>query len=107
MVYLIFLAAVVLVWLYFYIKSKRRTIEPFPEHWHALLEEHVLFYRNLLKKRQPEFRQRIMKFLAAGYIDGVETESTDLKKLLVACSAVIPVFGLKEWRYDNLSGVLL
>ena len=35
------------------------------------------------------------------------TEVTDLDRLLVAAGAVIPVFGFPEWRYYNLSEVLL
>lgn len=107
MVYVVFLGAIVLIWLFFYIKSRRRSAGPFPDHWEILLDQNVQFYRNLPKTRKPEFRQRIMQFLAEVYIDGVKTEVTDLDKLLVACSAVIPVFGFKEWHYNNLSGVLL
>lgn len=71
------------------------------------MEEHVRFYRNLPKEKQPEFRQRILQFLSEVYIDGVQIEITDLDKLLIASSAVIPVFGFKEWHYFNLTGVLL
>lgn len=34
-------------------------------------------------------------------------ELQELDKILIAASAVIPVFGFKEWHYTNLSGILL
>jgi len=88
-------------------KPKRATAQPFPPQWHELLLEHVNFYRKLTPQKQAEFQQRIMKFLSEVYIDAVETELTDLDKILIASSAVIPVFGFAEWRYNNLTGVLL
>ena len=49
----------------------------------------------------------MMVFLSEIYIDTVNTDLTDLDKVLIAASAVIPVFGFDEWHYNNLSGVLL
>ena len=48
-----------------------------------------------------------MQFLSEVYIDGVQLELEELDKILIAASAVIPVFGIKEWHYTNLSGILL
>ena len=48
-----------------------------------------------------------MQFLGEVYIDGVQFELQELDKVLIAASAVIPVFGFKEWHYTNLSGILL
>jgi len=88
-------------------KPKKAIAQPFPPHWHELLLEHVNFYRKLTPQMQAEFQRGIMKFLSEVYIDGVKTELTDLDKVLIASSAVIPVFGFEEWHYNNLSGVLL
>lgn len=107
MFFAIFLIAAVIAGFYFYKKSKPKTIKSFPAEWESLLQEHVRFYRNLPDERKPEFRQRILLFLGEVYIDGVGLEITDLDKLLISSSAVIPVFGFKEWHYHNLSGVLL
>ena len=87
--------------------TKRKTVQPFPKKWHDLLLENVLFYRNLNEENQLVFQKRIMQFLSEVYIDGVKFEVTDLDKILVASSAVIPVFGFKEWHYYNLSGIIL
>jgi Mlc titration factor MtfA (ptsG expression regulator) len=107
MIFVIFLVVAVIAGFYFYKSPKRSKVGSFLAEWEGLLQNHVRFYRELPKERQPEFRQRIMQFLSEVYIEGVQVEVTDLDKLLVACSAVIPVFGFKEWHYFNLSGVLL
>jgi Mlc titration factor MtfA (ptsG expression regulator) len=107
MYFIIFLAVAVVAGVYFYKSSKPKVVKTFPAEWESLLQEHVRFYRSLPKEKQPEFSQRILQFLGEVYVDGVDTEITDLDKLLIACSAVIPVFGFTEWHYFNLTGVLL
>ncbi|APU69732.1 hypothetical protein C723_1782 [Christiangramia flava JLT2011] len=69
--------------------------------------DNVLFYRNLSKDRQLIFQQKMMLFLSEVYIDTVKLELEELDKILIAASAVIPVFGFEEWHYTNLSGILL
>lgn len=88
-------------------KPKKAKAQPFPPQWHELLLEHVNFYRRLDAKQQRQFQQRVMQFLADVYIEGVQTELTDLDRILIAASAVIPVFGFDQWHYTNLTGVLL
>lgn len=107
MIYAIVLVVAVLAGFFLYKKPKKGVVEVFPKGWQELLQENVHFYRELPANRQPEFRQRMMQFLSKVYIEGVELEITDLDKILIASSAVIPVFGFKEWHYYNLSGVLL
>ncbi|WP_419197727.1 zinc-dependent peptidase [Maribacter cobaltidurans] len=93
----------------FYLISRigRKKVKPFPKHWHPLLMANVLFYQNLSGEKQVVFQQRMMQFLSEVYIDGVQLELQELDKILIATSAVIPVFGFEEWHYTNLSGILL
>ena len=108
MIYIILLAVILVAIGYVLVKKpKQAVVKPFPAEWHTLLLENVQFYRNLSAGKQVEFQKRIMLFLSEVYIEGVQLEITDLDKLLVASSAVIPVFGFNEWHYYNLSGVLL
>ena len=88
-------------------KLKRPKAEAFPEHWNALLEQHVKFYNDLKSREKKRFKKRIMLFLSEVHIEGVKTEIEDLDKILIASSAIIPVFGFKEWYYNNLSGVIV
>ena len=78
-----------------------------PEGYKNLLEEHVVFYQKLDNADKIRFEEKLKDFLGYIQITGVQTEVNDLDKLLVASSGVIPIFGFVEWRYYNLSEVLL
>ena len=105
--YFIFFGLLLFFGIFIFKKTRRQPIRPFPEYWHALLMENVLYYKNLSEVKQNVFQQRMMQFLSEVYIDGVQFELEELDKILIAASAVIPVFGFKEWHYTNLSGILL
>lgn len=107
MFYTIIFGLILLLIAYLISRIGRKKVKPFPTHWHSLLMEYVLFYRTLSKERQEVFQQRMMQFLSEVYIDGVQFELKELDTILVAASAIIPVFGFKEWRYTNLTGILL
>ncbi len=81
--------------------------KPFPEEWRKILEKRVLYYRNLEPERKKEFEERVKRFLAEKKIIGVDTEVTDTDKLLVAASAIIPVFNFPYFNYPNVREVLL
>lgn len=107
MAYILISVVILLFAIHFYRKAQRHSIKPFPERWHGLLLENVHYYSNLSQEKQKVFQQRMMQFLSEVYIDGVKLELEELDKILIAASAVIPVFGFKEWHYTNLSGILL
>ncbi len=76
-------------------------------NYRNLLDVHVNYYHKLNKRDSKKFEAMIANFLADVNIEGVGTEITDVDRLLVASSAVIPVFGLGDWRYNNLTNVIL
>ena len=78
-----------------------------PENFKDLLSENVAFYRSLSEADKIRFEEKIKDFLSYVTISGVNAEVDDLDKLLVACSAVIPIFGFDNWHYYNLRNVLL
>ncbi|WGH76105.1 zinc-dependent peptidase [Tenacibaculum tangerinum] len=78
-----------------------------PAHWYPLLEENVLFYKKLNTKDRLHFKKRIQSFLNSVEIVAVDFELEDLDILLVASSAVIPVFGFNNWMYPNLKEVII
>ena len=86
---------------------RRRQVRPLTVEQRSLLEEEVAFYRRLSKTDKKRFEQSIAQFLEEITITGVETEVTQADRLLVAASAVIPLFGFPGWRYRNLNEVLL
>lgn len=92
---------------YVFYKRNAKKAKPFPAHWHPMLLKEVEFYRNLEMKEQVRFQKRIMQFLNEVYIDGVDVEITELDQMLIASSAVIPVFAFEEWHYTTVTGIIL
>lgn len=78
-----------------------------PVSYKKILLENVAFYRSLSDKERISFEEKIKEFLGYVRITGVETTVEDADRLLVAASAVIPIFGFPEWKYYNLREVLL
>jgi Mlc titration factor MtfA (ptsG expression regulator) len=101
--------------LYFLVKKQKKdpaaTINKettrFPISWKAILEEKVEYYRSLPEDKKLLFEDDIIHFLNTVTFEGVETTVDITDKLLVASSAVIPVFGFPEWQYHFLKHVVL
>ena len=72
-----------------------------------ILRTQVAFYQNLTTTKKQIFEQKIAAFLATVKIEGVGVEVNPLDKILIASSAVIPIFGFSEWTYKNLGSVVL
>lgn len=72
-----------------------------------LLSEEVVFYQNLNNTEKINFEKRVTDFLEETKIEGIGTEITELDRVLIASSAIIPVFGFAGWKYKNLSNVIL
>lgn len=86
------------------LKAKKTSMPP---GYKQLLEKHVGYYRALDAPAKLRFEKRIKDLLATIRIHGVRTNLEDLDLILVGASGVIPVFGMEDWRYNNLSDVLL
>jgi Mlc titration factor MtfA (ptsG expression regulator) len=80
---------------------------PFPKEWISILKKHVSFYNSLNDNEKIEFENKTQEFLLNCRITGIKTTISDIDKVLVAASAIIPIFGFKEWRYLNLKEVLI
>lgn len=106
--FIIFLiCAAILFWILFGNRKSIQNKVELPENYRQLLEDNVAFYRSLDNTGRPRFEEKIKEVLSYITITGVNTTVEDLDKLLVASSAVIPIFGFNEWRYYNLRNVLL
>ncbi len=76
--------------------------------WSELLEEHVDFYRHLNPQERELFERRCLQFLNTTRIEGgVAVDVEDLDRVLIAASAVIPVWKFEGWHYFNLQAVYL
>lgn len=89
-------------------------IQPAPElpewkaGWSEYLRKQVSFYRWLNDEEQALFRLRIQHFLATTRVEASDSITvTDDDRLLVAASAIIPVWAFPDWHYMNVAAVYL
>ncbi|WP_339924539.1 M90 family metallopeptidase [uncultured Cyclobacterium sp.] len=103
---------IVLGFIGFYFKRKKQSkwilpTEPFPEDWKNVLNNTVSYYRSLSSEEQKRFEYKIQEFLLNCKITGIKTAIDLTDKILVAASAIIPIFGFEDWKYINLYEVLI
>ena len=91
-----------------FLRKKKATVtDAVPPQLKKILEDEVPFYQQLNENKQKEFVERAAKFLATTKISGVKTIVEDIDRVLIAASAIIPIFNFPGWEYHNLNEVLL
>jgi Mlc titration factor MtfA (ptsG expression regulator) len=91
-------------------KQRRRynlSRQEFPGAWRQILENRVGFYLTLSDEKKKRFEKLIQIFIAEKRIIGIKTDVDDTTRVLVAASAIIPIFGFDHWEYDNLGEVFV
>jgi Mlc titration factor MtfA (ptsG expression regulator) len=101
---LIVLAALIVFYI-FYKRPVKKIV--FPPEYKKLLSQYVSYYNRLNEKGKIRFEEKIKEFLGYVRIDGIDTPLEFSDQLLVAASAIIPIFGFSRWKYYNLRNVLL
>lgn len=81
--------------------------EAFPTHWRRLLVENIAFYNGLGDEDKKLFENDVQEFITNVKISGSKATVDDLDKVLVASSAVIPIFAFPDWKYHYLNEVIL
>jgi MtfA peptidase len=81
--------------------------QPFPASWEQVLQSHVAFFRALSDAEKERFRQLVKVFLDEVRITAIRTDVDDTVRVLIAASAVIPIFGFHDWEYHRLGEVLV
>ena len=81
--------------------------QPFPENWERTLNQFVTFFVALDDQGKERFRNLVKIFLDEVAITGIRTEVDEVTRVLVAASAVIPIFGFDDWEYSGLGEVLI
>ncbi|VAW67123.1 Inner membrane protein [hydrothermal vent metagenome] len=79
----------------------------FTPEWSKFLLDTVFFYRNLSPDDRSLFERRVLLFLETTSIESGQVTVTDEDRLLVASSAIIPVWSFPDWHYINLKAVYL
>jgi Mlc titration factor MtfA (ptsG expression regulator) len=89
-------------------RRKKVMAQEFPAEWRNILTDRVGFYHTLkTEEDKARFEKMIQLFLSEKRITGIDTAVDDLTKVLVAASAIIPIFGFRDWEYRNLGEVLV
>jgi Mlc titration factor MtfA (ptsG expression regulator) len=88
-------------------KKKVTVTDPVPPQLKKILQDEVPFYQQLDSNQQTAFEERAAHFLTQVKITGVRTKVEDLDRVLIAASAIIPIFNFPDWEYPNLNEVLL
>ena len=108
-IWIIIFSSVVVLFIYALYHRKvinRRDIE-IPESWKEILSQKVDFYQHLSDSEKERFEQNCYLFLRKVTVTGIETDVSLEDRLLVASSAIIPLFGFPEWEYPGLKEVIL
>ncbi len=108
---LLIIAIIVLIlfaWLFISGRRKKLpAVKEFPVSYRKILADEVDFYNQLPSPGKKEFESRMLNFLSDVRITGINTTVEDIDRVLVASSAIIPIFGFPGWEYTNLNEVLL
>lgn len=88
-------------------KRKSLCEEPIPAGWDTILSREVAYYSTLNEAEKRDFKRQLLIFLGEKSIKGIEITVDEKCRLLVAASAVIPVFNYKDWEYEELSEILI
>ncbi len=103
----IFLLITVLILVFTFHRKKVKTPKITPNQLTSLLAAHVWFYQQLTEEEQQIFSTKVQRFLTQVHIEAVGFVLKDIDIVLVATSAIIPVFYFKNWQYTNLNTVLI
>jgi hypothetical protein len=100
------------IWLYRLLtrQIRQRAIirqTPFPAAWERILEQEVPFYQTLSPHDQHRFREEVHIFLREKRITGIKTSVDDTVRVLVAASAIIPIFGFPGWEWEHIREILI
>ncbi|CAA0103056.1 Protein MtfA [BD1-7 clade bacterium] len=87
------------------LSPRRLPISVWQPAWSHFLDNHVIFYHALSESNKREFERRCIKFLALITIESRDDDITDEDNLLIAASAVIPMWAFPGWQYTNLDTV--
>lgn len=87
-------------------KGRNQKFDFSAEH-RIVLTEKIAFYNTLSDEEKTRFEAEVTDFLRRTRITGIDTKIDETDKVLVAASAVIPVFGFRDWHYGSITEVLI
>jgi Mlc titration factor MtfA (ptsG expression regulator) len=88
-------------------RPKKKPVAVVFETIEDTLQQKVAYYARLSPEEKLRFQNEVDEFIRDVKITGVKTEVTDEDRVLLAASAVIPIFSFPGWKYPNLNEVLI
>jgi len=108
MLYFFIIIAVIISFTLYQRKRRRKLTQMIlTDAQKKLLADNIDYYNHLSDTDKLYFEDKVEQFLDDVRIEGVGLEVTDTDRLMVASSAVIPIFRFKDWSYRNVTNVLL
>ena len=104
---LIVTSLIIFYWIRRYTNRWKTPEGAFPTTHKMILKQEVAFYNSLSEDEKKRFEYKVQEFLLNCRITGIDTMVDETDKVLVASSAIIPVFAFEDWRYSNIDEVLL
>ena len=104
---LLTLALIIVIAFFWIRRSRPAATASAPVEYFDLLETHVNYYRKLSPAQKETFAGQVQAFIKQVHIEGVGTTVDLTDQILVAASAIIPIFGFGDWKYPNLTNVIL
>lgn len=106
--FIIFLTSIAYcVWFLAKGSEKKNITSPYIVVTNEILEAHIGFYKRLNEEDRGRFIREVKEFLKEILITPINTAITDLDRIFVASSAVIPVFSFPGFKYPYLQEVLI
>ncbi len=87
--------------------SWKSPTEQFPKEWRIILVQEIAFYNSLTSEEKARFEFKVHEFLLNCRITGIKTQIDTTDRILVAASAIIPIFAFEDWKYLNIHEVLI
>jgi MtfA peptidase len=85
----------------------KRANQPFPKSWSTILREHIPYVAALSEEERTRFHALVAIFLDEKPVIGIGCHVDDTCRLLVAASAIIPIFAFPAWEYSTLRKILI
>ena len=106
---IIFVITVLVLILILFLRNRKpaETLTVLNPVYTDLLEKNIPFYNDLVPTQKILFQLQVEKFLEQVRISGINTVVEDSDRIMIAASAIIPIFYFPGWEYCNLDEVLL
>lgn len=89
------------------VKKRKHKALAVPGNYVELLAQTVPYYQRLSGPEQIRFAGQVKIFLETVNIEGVKTSAEPLDRVLIAAAATIPAFGFSDWKYFNLTNIII